>query len=78
MAKVIGVGGGGLDEALKARLVDGDVKVNNEGAVVESSINESFEHHAYDALVYAEVREEVDSSKVFRDLVSGKKSNRRW
>lgn len=46
--------------------------------VVESSMSESFEHQAYDALIYREVDDSVDSKQVFRDFVSGKRSNRRW
>lgn len=46
--------------------------------IVESSMSESFEHQAYDTLIYREVDDSVDQKKVFRDFVSGKRSNRKW
>lgn len=46
--------------------------------VVEPSMSESFEHQAYDSLIYREVDDSVDSKQMFRDFVSGKRSNRRW
>lgn len=46
--------------------------------VVESSMSESFEHQAYDILIDREVDDSVDRKQVFRDFVSGKRSNRRW
>lgn len=46
--------------------------------VVESSMAESFEHQAYDTLIYREVDDSVDSKQVFRNFVSGKRSNRKW
>lgn len=76
MAKIFVVGDGGLNEVLKERSIDIGLEVYDD--IVESSINESFEHHAYDTLIYREVDDSVDSKQVFRNFVSGKRSNRRW
>lgn len=76
MVKVVGIGGGksSVDDLLKS-FVD-DLSFTDD--IVESSMAESFEHQAYDTLIYRDVDDSVDSKQVFRNFVSGKRSNRKW
>lgn len=68
MGKVIAVVGG--------KSITDDLLFTDD--VVEPSMAESFEHQAYDTLIYREVDDSVDPKKVFRDFVSGTRSNRKW
>lgn len=76
MVKVVGIGGGKSSAEDLLKSIVGALSFPDD--IVESSMSESFEHQAYDALIDREVDDLVDSKQVFRDFVSGKRPNRKW